>query len=198
MANIPAESGILWLHSVIAVVFVLVALYSIYWDLNFYFQTRQRYRVLPTTDHCSVMVIKMDPKSLKGRTEEEKKEDLRQYYDSLFPGSVKYVHLVRHDPELIKLVDKRAAMKPKLERAVARSEQGKQATHTLGFCCFGKKVESIPYYTEQIQQLRYHHSPLFLFFLFLLFSFTWSYSYSCSCSYSSFFFQTRDRIPPGD
>jgi len=157
MSNIESGSYVLWVHAVAVVIVTLFGLFLIFWDYTSYYSARQRYRTLPTVDHCSVMVGNIKSSSLQGSSYLEKKRSFYQHFDTMFPGSVRSVQLVIYDPQLEKWQKERNETKRKLERALWEQENGKNPKHKLGFWgLFGEEVESIEYYKDKIKNLREH------------------------------------------
>jgi len=156
MANVESDSVLLWIHAIMVVFEVVCTILLVFWDYSCFFSARQRYRTLPTTDHCSVMVSRLDDSLLSGDTADEKRRKVTEYFEEIFPGSVRCVYLVRDDPILQKLVEERAKTKDLFEQSLHLQEQGGSPTHHAGVCgcCVGKSVDSVAHYTGELKQQR--------------------------------------------
>ena len=155
MSNIASQSSVLWVHGLMVVVEVLGALLLVFLDYTWYYSSRQKYRTVPTTDHCSVMIVGLDPKELEGETISEKRRSLLAYFENLFPGAIRCVYLVKDSKELRELVKEREKTKRLFELSLIKQDEGKSPNHKSGpYGCCGHTVDSIAHYTQELKTLR--------------------------------------------
>ncbi|KAF9976959.1 hypothetical protein BGZ73_007363 [Actinomortierella ambigua] len=166
---LPKDSWRLWFHLIISVLFNVAAIGKLWMEMQEY--TRRRHAFMMSQKHAktpqaTTILVTAIPKGLSSE------EALFNIFNK-FPGGVKKIWLNQHPKELIKLVQERDELVPKLEMAeyqYIRSAYGKKAekhqkehgeapslVRPMGRVSKvpmqGPKVDLIDYYTERIGTL---------------------------------------------
>ncbi|CAM9869924.1 unnamed protein product [Chrysoparadoxa australica] len=157
MANVKDGSGRLWAPLIFWYLFVGWVLYLMWkeWE-NF---VPKRYHFLAEGDEDTpddyryTMLVESIPEGKRTTPA------LLQYFQDLFPGQVVDASVCTLTPELDELLKTRQAAIEAVEQANAKKmykPDGPEPTSKVGAklgICGGKKVETIPYYTPEIERL---------------------------------------------
>ncbi|KAK9760816.1 phosphate metabolism protein 7 [Basidiobolus ranarum] len=148
----------LWVHLFFNYLFTGVTLYAVKREMNKFILFRQKY-LLSAQHQLDPIANTILVSGIPDETNTEEK--LKKLFDPL-PGGVKQVFIVRRVEELKKLVKERNEIISELELVFVRYGVNRlknpnrivsRPTHRVGFWLFGKKVDSIDYYSRKLREL---------------------------------------------
>lgn len=145
MNNIPTNSWRLWVHLV--GIFILTFVTTYYLDREFVIYAKHRHNYLRQKHaHLRTVFVEGIPSKLRSTV------TLATYFETLYPNGILNVRLCQDLAYLDALVQKRANMLMKLERALAiLKKTGLRTTVKVGDML--DEVDAIKYYTRQLEDL---------------------------------------------